>query len=320
MYSVPPTYSMPSMSPQPMSLSQILDETFSLYRRNFSTFAAIAVFMALPGLVLSLMLTALTLSDLTTHIQDLERELARGRIQDPSELLPLLQPFLSLGAVSLIISALDFFVFRSLGEAASAIGVRDAYAQQASAGTALAEALRRIVPLVIWALLLSLIVLVPLLLLGLVVAAMIINEGSAFRVLFCLLLPLWPIVFLYLGIKLIFGSRVIALEGAGISQAWSRSWQLTKGAFWRVVGVTLAISILVAVLSTIIGGVAGLVPALLIGDSLAGSIISSALSAIVGALIAPITYIGITLLYYDLRRQHDWAAQAPAEMYPGRLS
>jgi hypothetical protein len=88
---------------------------------------------------------------------------------------------------------------------------------------------------------------------------------------------------IYLGICWVFIFPVALLEGLGPIAALSRSYSLVKNSWWRVLGITLVVSLIFGAISVILG----MIPVV-------GTIIGSVLAA-------PIFIIANTLLYYDLR-------------------
>ncbi|TET40617.1 MAG: hypothetical protein E3J65_00590 [Dehalococcoidia bacterium] len=92
---------------------------------------------------------------------------------------------------------------------------------------------------------------------------------------------------IYFGVRWSFIWQAALLEGTGARGALSRSSALVKDNWWRVLGIVLVLGIIVGVIS----GILGLIP-----------IVGSAIGAI---LAMPITIVGATLLYYDLRLKKE---------------
>lgn len=92
---------------------------------------------------------------------------------------------------------------------------------------------------------------------------------------------------IYFGVRWSFIWQAALLEGTGARGALSRSSELVKGNWWRVLGIIFVLGIIVGVISLILG----LIP-----------IVGSAIGAI---LAMPITIVGATLLYYDLRLKKE---------------
>ena len=109
---------------------------------------------------------------------------------------------------------------------------------------------------------------------------------------------------IYLAIRLVFVPQAIVLERKGVMDAFSRSWNLVEGSWWRVLGIVLVFGIVVAVVSGILGAILG---AIFIGilhtgtGTTATAILSTIIGAIVTVFIQPFELAGFVMLYYDLR-------------------
>jgi hypothetical protein len=112
----------------------------------------------------------------------------------------------------------------------------------------------------------------------------------------------WLAILIFLMIRWSLLHPVAVLERAGPIQALRRSWRLTAGFFWRTFAVSL--------LSSILGWVLAAVPLYLIQvvliplsfvNILLVSAIQSVVSTIGQILVSPISIGILTLLYYDLR-------------------
>ena len=103
---------------------------------------------------------------------------------------------------------------------------------------------------------------------------------------------------IYLAVKLALIPQAIVIERQSIFGAWSRSWQLTDGHFWRTLGVGILI-VLVAMGAAIVAGI--LAAALGKLGGIAGPIIN--------ILAFPFVYGAATMLYYDLRHRKEGFGQ-----------
>lgn len=93
----------------------------------------------------------------------------------------------------------------------------------------------------------------------------------------------------YLGVSWCFVLNCILIEGASFIEAFSKSYFLVKGNWWRVLGINL----MFAIIMFGVNSVAGMIPIL-------GILISPIIAT-------PIIVIGSVLLYFDLRtRKQDY--------------
>ena len=247
---------------RPMTVGDLLDETFALYRRNFALFAGIVAVLTIPQTILIAILT----SRATTTIA-----LRAGRTAEVdwdafSATLGILGLTFLLGLVfsQLITGPLAYAISeRYLGHP---ITVGQAYA---SIGVA------TFVRLIIVAL----------------VQAVVLVFG------FILLV----IPGIYLLVRFAFLSQTVVLEQAGVGRAFSRSWHLVGGSWWRVFGIGLLVIVLVGIVQGIIGGV--ITAVLLIGQSsgTVSTLLNQAVSTVISIVVQPVQLTALTLLYYDLR-------------------
>jgi len=98
-----------------------------------------------------------------------------------------------------------------------------------------------------------------------------------------ILIPVGSVAAIYLMVRWIFIWQAALLEGLGPIAALSRSSALVKGNWWRVFGIMLVVGLIAGAISAILG----IIP--IVGATI-GSILST-----------PISAVGGTLLYYDLR-------------------
>ena len=187
-----------------------------------------------------------------------------------------------------------------LAEAATTRAVSDRYLDRpASLGSSYAAAARRLGALIVQSLILfggavMVTALAFAALLGLTAASG--SVGAIVGISVTLALVVGAIVVF---VRTMLAPPAIILEGLSGWRGLARSWNLTRGVSWRLFGIRL----LLAIITSIIGG---LLTALLtiVGSGLDANgqlIVNSVASAIVAVFIGPITYIAVTLLYYDTR-------------------
>jgi hypothetical protein len=107
------------------------------------------------------------------------------------------------------------------------------------------------------------------------------------------------------------GAQVVLLEGAGAVEGLSRSWRLVAGSGWRVLGYVLVFGLISLGAALLLG-----VPQLLFNLDPTRPLdvaLSTLLDGAAAALLAPITPLLATLLYYDLRFRAGETAPQPGE-------
>ncbi|UOQ45028.1 hypothetical protein MUN89_03485 [Halobacillus salinarum] len=75
------------------------------------------------------------------------------------------------------------------------------------------------------------------------------------------------------------------------------SWRLTKGRFWFTLGIFIVFAIFSFIINSIIQGVVTLI--------LGPSVLASLLTNIVSLIVSLITYVGYTVLFFDLKTRHE---------------
>jgi hypothetical protein len=172
----------------------------------------------------------------------------------------------------------------------------------------------RIGTLIAWTLLSTLALGVLAFLLALLVAALAIGAGVATTDGLGALIAI-PLVFALIGgfiwlvTKLIFVPVIIVLENASIGEAIRRSWTLSRGMFWRILGIYLLSTFLIGTLTSIIGTPLGLL-------SVAGGgagFVFSILSSLITTTLSSIFMAGVlSLLYVDARMRKEGLGQTLA--------
>lgn len=234
---------MVSASLRPLSVGEILDVSFTLYRRHFTTLATVAVLCSGVPVLLSLYIQA-----------------AGGVLQN----LPLT-----------LVYYVTFTILSSIATAATVFVVSESYlGRPLEAG----EALRRATPLFGQLIVCSLLL--------------------AIVVMFGFLCFFFPGVILLCGLLLAFPALVLE-PGTSPLAALSRSWYLTRGSRWRMLGllVTLAILLYVPIIA-----IAALVTLLLpSGGGQTHDVVTLAVVGVLQMLLYPLLYCVLTVAYYDLR-------------------
>jgi hypothetical protein len=99
-------------------------------------------------------------------------------------------------------------------------------------------------------------------------------------------------------VRLTLAPAVVVVEDVRGTKAIGRSWNLTAGHFWRVLGTLILSGIITAVGAAIIQIPAELITTMIGPD---GWPVSALGSAVASALITPFSLLIVVLLYFDLR-------------------
>jgi hypothetical protein len=273
---------MVSATPQPipfrlraLGLAELLDETFRIYRRSFGLFAGLALAVTLPVMMMNLLSGSYrSWGWLTKVLQSMSNpDALQGMAQSPP---PQTDPAIGLLAsvVRLILVPVTAGVI--IYATNEIIKGRNSTIVDALEGT-----LQRY-----WRL-----------------AGVALLGGVLLFA--CILLITIPLV-IWIAVRWLVGAPALLAEDLEPARALSRSWQLVGGRWWRTLGIFLVVVAMTTVASLIlgatIGGILGLVPGL--SDDLRGALIQVT-GSLVGALVLPVSYIAITLMYYDLRVRRE---------------
>lgn len=233
---------------RPLTVGEILDTSFSLYRRHFGALATVALVCTGIPLVLRLFLEA-----------------SGGFFLN-----------VTLG----ILYGLTLVVLNLVATAATVFIVSESYLGQPLSAR---EALRRSTPYLGRILVCSLLM------------------GLAVMLGFILLFV--PGVILAVGLALAIPAVVLEPRTSA-SGALSRSWELTRGARWRIFGLGITLLVLLYVPVVAIGGLFALVESQsggVLGGASVGMVAALAVGGIVQMFIYPLFYCVLTVTYYDLR-------------------
>ena len=271
---------------QPMGVGEILDITFSLYRKHFLLFLGI--------------ITVYFLGSLITYSLE-------GFLQDTNlkDLVPNLAniPFVLVSMGGVIVATAAIFLDADI-----------------TSTNALKQTLRRFWHLLGGYLLWVAVLIIPFIVSFLFLTSFIIRGTSSVSILFI------PLVFapfiIYFAARWGFIFEVLLLEKTNIRNAFKRSSELVRGTWWRVFGMFILILLLsvailyifeislgtIFILTKMAGGTDfkeliqwSVMEADLGSSNLLFYAIMTCTDLILSTLIFPIWVIGITLLYFDLR-------------------
>jgi hypothetical protein len=296
----------PAETPQlrPLGVGDIVDRVFALYRNRPMVFLALA---AVPYLLLTVVIAVLTLffsASVVTFVS-LMTSLAAGTPPDPATLGPALASFARFGLIVVVLAVVILSV--------QTAGLVDAMgARYLGRPTSFRIALRSglsAAPRIIGAGLLVFFIV----LFGWVVLIFIMAISQ--QALVVLALSIAGLVgTVYFFASTLVSPVVATLERAGPITALRRSWTLSQGNLWRIIGLQLLLFVLNAVISVVLSAI---FLSSLIADTTARAIVQQIASIATNVAWAPVEWGTFAVLYYDLRvRREAFDLQLAAEALP----
>jgi hypothetical protein len=290
---------------RPRSVTDLIDATFNLYRANFALFAGVVAVLLIPETLISMLIvgtigsvsTTTTTTSGTTSFSDVANAAA------PLLAASSLQSVLSAVFSILILGALSLTVSRRFLN--SPIGVLDAYRDVGIrqflvlGGTILTAAAAAILYIV----------------LAVVVGVVLAIAATPLAIIYAIIVGIGSVLlFVYVGVRMVFVAPAVVIERQSVFGAIARSWSLSGGYWWRILGLLLLVGLIVGIVSGLVGGFAGVL-------ALGHPVISTGVSGALSVLVQPIQYTAYILLYYDQRIRKEgfdleFAAQQ-AQTTPG---
>ena len=281
-----------------MSVGEWLDATFTLYRRNFALIASISAVVQIPYALLTWLLFEIT--GVAAFVRSPFAGFTSQTIT-PAQAQALVNSELGILAVSAALVLLSLLIVVPLGEAATTRAVSDRYLDRPSSLlSAYRAAWSRIGALVTMILILvgayvgSIAAVVAL---AILFAA--VGEGGLEAVIAVVaaivLIPAVIVVYVRTAIAV----PAIVLERVSGWRGLQRSWQLVSGRFWPTFGRLLLLALISSIISSVVAAVFELPGAAIAPNN--SFVFQQVASAIAAVFVGPITYIGVTLLYYDTR-------------------
>jgi hypothetical protein len=260
---------MVSTTLRPLSVGEILDVSFTLYRRHFATLGTVAVLCSGLPVLLSLYIEA-----------------SGGVLMN----IPLT-----------LVYYVIFTVLSSIATAATVFVVSESYlGNPLGARKALKRATPLLRRLITCSLFLAIVVAFGFMLLLIPGAILLSGAARAFPPLLALFpLFLIPGVMLLSGLLLAFPSLVLE-PGASAIGALSRSWSLTRGSRWRMVALLATLVILLYVPILAVGAITTVLLDWM-GKGLTPGLVTLAMMGVMQMLLYPLLYCVLTVAYYDLR-------------------
>jgi hypothetical protein len=265
---------------RPLTIGYLFDQTFTIYRKNFVTMVGIMAVLNVPLIALEMVAWR--------HVSAFEELLPfvlRGEEIPTPLLLGLSDVVLRFWGEYALLWVVWLCVVMVQMSALTIVVAEFYHGRTLTIGAAYHRTLQHARPLLVA----SLIFLVVNLVLG------------VFTVIPCLGWLIGPLLLVIIDTYWTFPWQAIVAENLGGVAGLRRSWQLIRGSFWHI-------SVITFVLLMLVGAIAS-TPALaftaafaFISPSLLVTVLVNVLvRSILGLLTMPCYFVGMTLLYYDLR-------------------
>ncbi len=298
----------PGEAPQlrPLGVGDIVDRVFALYRSRPLLFLAVA---AVPYLLLFVLIAGFGLAFAGTllALAGPLADLGAGRVPDLRG--PVVATAIATAVVLAIVATVLAIVILSAQSAGLIAATSSLYLRRPlTAGGAFREGVRAAPRIIGASLLVFLIVVV--LWVALAVVLVLANQAILFAL---------GILFGFVAMTYIFASTLVApvvatLEHAGPMTALRRSWWLSDGSRWRIIGLQLLLLVLNAVIGALLSAV---FLGSFISDVTLRTIVQQIANLVTNVAWAPVQWGTFAVLYYDLRvRREAFDLQLAAEALP----
>ncbi|WP_217586315.1 hypothetical protein [Lentibacillus saliphilus] len=279
----------------PKSFGQLLDQTFRLSKRYFKAFFLVILIITGPVYLFDALVLLASGTSFVTEVSSGDTFV--DRIMSSVEQSESINIFSDL---MMLLSGLILLVLGPVAMVAILHGVKDVYNGRApEASDIMKRAFSRFGPIAISSIIVGLIfiaaIVVPFLFLVFFVIAGSMIEPF-FAIGFTILLGLG----LFLGIVLLaarlgFYLGPVAFEGdmPGIS----RSWELTKGQTWKLVGLFLIFILITTTITSVFDGILMFI--------LGYSVLHTILISLITIILNTIMYVGFAVIYFDLKVRND---------------
>jgi hypothetical protein len=113
------------------------------------------------------------------------------------------------------------------------------------------------------------------------------------------------VVVLWLAVKLSLAPSAVVLERQGVGGALRRSWQLTRGSWWRLFGIYLLTGLIVGFAAVVLA-IPFAIIAVVVGPTTVAAVIIVAVGGVIaGAATRPVSAGVDVLLYLDMRMRKE---------------
>ena len=301
-----------------MSIGDMFDAAFRLYRKHFLTFIGIVALVQVPMSIVHFYLEYVVAGNATL---DVLRFSARPPVirpgQNPLSAFPI-NSFLTFYGIIFGVAIFQGLIIQNLTTGALANAISRSYlGRPISILGAYGFGLRRYLSLIASSFVLLLIGIIVVALFGgcafgaVVLFARSLGGRAAFAgillgwfAIILLIILLIPVI-LFFFIRFVLTTQAIVLEGRGPLSGLARSWKLISKSFWRALGVFVLVLLLSYLLSVIPSLLLTFGLNLITGNSATSMLRNQALGSFVaqvGLIVGlPLLFSVYTLLYYDLR-------------------
>ena len=293
---------------RPLGVGDIVDRVFNMYRQRPVLFMALsavpylALFLVIGGIALSL---GTSLAPLGPFVTQISTPGGAQNVTFTPEVASALAALVVIGVVAGLVSIL--FLSVQIGSLVDAAAARY-LGREATVGSSFRAGLRVAPKIILAGMLLFFGLVAGWLLLFLVVAL----ANNALVATLGILGGLIATVFVFA--SWLVTPVVATLEPVGPLHAVRRSWWLSTGHRWRILGLQILLAVLQAVLSTLISFI---FVAAFISDDVVRLVLQNIVNVVATVLWAPVEWGTFTILYFDLRvRKEALDLQIAAEALP----
>jgi hypothetical protein len=293
---------------RPLGVGDIVDRVFSMYRQRavlFMTLSAVpylALFLVIGGIILSV---GSQLAPLVSFYSQFSTEPVPQNLVITPAIAAASFTLIVVGLIAGLISVL--FLSVQIGSLVDAAGARY-LGRETTVGASFRAGLR-VAPKIIGT---GLLLFFALLLGWIALFVVVAFANNALVATLGILAGLVATVFVFA--SWLVAPVVAALEPVGPIHAIRRSWWLSNGHRWRILGLQILLAVLQAVLSTLISFI---FIAAFISDTTVRLVLQNVVNVIATVLWAPVEWGTFTILYFDLRvRKEALDLQLAAEALP----
>ncbi len=288
-----------SLDLRPLTLGELLDRSFSLYRRHFWLFVGIMAVPSLLGLAFGILTAVFTPQPVSPE---------SGATPNPAEMVG---TFVFLG-IAMIGMAIVYFVTYAVALGATTVAVSELYmGRQVTIRESFTPLRGKVGRLALLLLLVSIRTfgLFMLAAVGIGVGSAVMAMGSPILGVLLIMCGMFGAFALWIWIMLRYAVAVPAavLEDETATDAIRRSIDLTRGSLWRVL-VLLVFTMVITYGVLLIFQGPFLFAGAMAGPAPAGfwlNLCGTIAGAIGGAFTGPLMIVAFAVLYYDLRVRHE---------------